>query len=371
MRRSFVEGIPSICLVLPHESATDPVLPHVVPPPRRGARTSRGRRAPAGRSTDGPSWCRLHGGKGAGALRKPSACRTAPVVHAAAGGHRTRQARGCHVLRRRVRPIPSGSAALLLGSLVVGTASSRGPEGDTGGAGCGPGPGPGPGPGSQSSRRGWSCLSYGVELPRHRSTRLMARWSGLASRRVPCDHSSRWSGRASRSCARALGQGGRMDHRIRPFALAVLLAATGCVSVPAAPQPTTPSRVPAGSLLPAPTGSGEQSRPPAQGELAPGGMAAPSEPEGTPAEREEQGALRRERPHAEHAEPSRVPGARSRAVRADAAPGEGVRPRRRAPRPVVRPARPRAQYDMADVCEAAYGVADPSLVALCRAHYGR
>ncbi|RNL73534.1 hypothetical protein EBF04_26645 [Streptomyces sp. I6] len=58
--------------------------------------------------------------------------------------------------------------------------------------------------------------------------------------------------------------------------------------------------------------------------------------------------------------------------RRDPAPAETSAPPRKDGRhPAVRSPRPRAGYGMGDLCRFSDGVADPSLVAMCRANYGR
>ncbi|MER7818720.1 hypothetical protein ABTX79_25970, partial [Streptomyces sp. NPDC096153] len=67
-----------------------------------------------------------------------------------------------------------------------------------------------------------------------------------------------------------------------------------------------------------------------------------------------------------------APERRARGARGEAAPREQASaPRKRAKHTGVRPIRPRTDYGMRDLCRASDGMADPALIAMCRASYGR
>ncbi|MFD4585282.1 hypothetical protein ACFWOY_11355 [Streptomyces sp. NPDC058423] len=176
-----------------------------------------------------------------------------------------------------------------------------------------------------------------------------------------------------------------MHPRIRPLTLAVLLAATGlaatgCVSVPATPpQPQAPGPVPAGTSSPSPVLADRRTeQAPAHGELASTGPQTSPRPR--PADTREAGADRRDEargPAAAGVPAARegradAPERRARGGRGESAPKEQARaPRKRGKHTGVRPIRPRTDYGMRDLCRASDGMADPSLVAMCRASYGR
>ncbi|MEV1053253.1 hypothetical protein [Streptomyces sp. NPDC049887] len=178
-----------------------------------------------------------------------------------------------------------------------------------------------------------------------------------------------------------------MHPRIRPLTLAVLLAATGlvttgCVSVPGTPPPPAPGPAPAGAPSPAslsPERRAEQA--PAHAELASTGPeeSARSRPaddraggDGRRDKAPEPGRAEAPRAHHGHAA---APERRARGEREGTRAAEKAAPPRKHGRHAtvtgVRPPRPRTDYGMGDLCRASDGVADPSLVAVCRANYGR
>ncbi|MFF5703029.1 hypothetical protein ACFY7H_11060 [Streptomyces sp. NPDC012794] len=155
------------------------------------------------------------------------------------------------------------------------------------------------------------------------------------------------------------------SHRSLPLALslplvfALLVPATGCVTVRAPGKP------------PAPTGWAPR-QPVAEGlplGPAPDPVAVPSPPAGAAAPAPPAGAPRRPvaPPRPGHRSDDRPP--------RRASPARPARPAYRAPAPKPRerrPARPapppapQRSYDMGRLCEAAHGVVDPAIVALCR-----
>ncbi|MCZ7456845.1 hypothetical protein [Streptomyces sp. WMMC940] len=170
-----------------------------------------------------------------------------------------------------------------------------------------------------------------------------------------------------------------MHPRIRPLTLAVLLAATACVSVPGTPPPPAPGPAPAGAPSPAslsPERPAEQA--PAHAELASTGPEKPPRPR--PADGRAGGDGRRD----EAREPGGADAPRGRERRAavpekpahgrqggKARAEEARSPHKHRMHTGVRPPRVRTHYDMGDLCRASDGVADQSLVAMCRASYGR
>ncbi|ORT57017.1 hypothetical protein [Streptomyces sp. CB03238] len=157
-------------------------------------------------------------------------------------------------------------------------------------------------------------------------------------------------------------------RRIVPLALAVLLGATGCVSVPrtvaAPPQPK--QWAPAGDPAPPPVHWRRPPEPPPREELATiGALPGPSrEP------------VRQDRRTAER--PARAWAVPKPPARRAPAPADGPqrpRPRPQPPAahvpPVHVPALPRPAYGMDDVCRASQGVTDPAVTALCQGVYGR
>ncbi|GBQ02239.1 hypothetical protein SSP531S_36960 [Streptomyces spongiicola] len=174
-----------------------------------------------------------------------------------------------------------------------------------------------------------------------------------------------------------------MHPRISPLTLAVLLTATGlsasgCVSVPAAPRPPVPGVAPADVPSPSPADREHRAeQAPARGELAPTGTEKPARPRlagvdeaGTGRAGEApgpaQGATPRMREGRAAASQQRV------RERRDPPPAAGsVPPRKDGRHPAVRSPRPRTDYGMSDLCRFSDGVANPSLVAMCRANYGR
>ncbi|MFC8919898.1 hypothetical protein ACFT5C_29505 [Streptomyces sp. NPDC057116] len=155
-------------------------------------------------------------------------------------------------------------------------------------------------------------------------------------------------------------------RRIVPLALAVLLGATGCVSVPHTAVEPRPKRwAPAGDPAPSPVHWRPPAEPPAREELAT--IAPPPRPLPRPP----RAPVRQDRradppPVRERAKP------RPPARRAPAPVPERPRARPRPQPPAAHvPAPPRPSYGMRDVCRASQGVTDPSLTALCRQMYGR
>ncbi|MEV6782691.1 hypothetical protein [Streptomyces sp. NPDC051098] len=161
-----------------------------------------------------------------------------------------------------------------------------------------------------------------------------------------------------------------MRLRITFVALAVLVASTGCVSVPHTGKPGTPGMAPAGdrSTAPLEPRPAEPVTPPHRptqapvretlAETGPGAAAtgAPvrQHPEDRPVSAPRRGA---EKPPPRRARP--------------AAERRAQPPRPRRPRPVVRAPRPRLTYDMRSLCAISDGITDPSLTKLCRVAYGR
>ncbi|MEV3987401.1 hypothetical protein AB0J57_00670 [Streptomyces sp. NPDC049837] len=149
-----------------------------------------------------------------------------------------------------------------------------------------------------------------------------------------------------------------------PFALAVLLGATGCVSVPrTVPAPEPRQWAPAGDPAPSPVHWPRPPEPPAREALAtigplPGPRLGPPR---APVRQER----RTDRPPARERAEAGAPTRRAPAP-------ERPRPRPRPKPPAVRvPAVPPPSYGMDDVCRASQGVTDPSLTALCQEMYGR
>ncbi|MFG2617469.1 hypothetical protein ACGFXC_07565 [Streptomyces sp. NPDC048507] len=139
-----------------------------------------------------------------------------------------------------------------------------------------------------------------------------------------------------------------------PLALALLVLATGCVTVRAAP-----ARVPASARADA----SAPARPVVR-ELPLGPLPLPP-PSQTPVP----GAPVPRAPAAAGPERDDAPAAGPRTHRKPAAaPAPAAKPRGREPvrRPAPRPApAPRRTYDMAPLCEAARGTVSPAIVALC------
>ncbi|GLX16884.1 hypothetical protein [Streptomyces lavendulae] len=147
--------------------------------------------------------------------------------------------------------------------------------------------------------------------------------------------------------------------------LAVLVTATGCVTVRA------PDRAPG----PAPDRTAEAPRQPVVENLPlgpapdpvevpapPVGAAAPAPPS---AQAPPPAAPDRPAPRSDDRPPRRASADRP-ARPARRAPAPAPKPRKRQPaRPAPRPA-PQRSYDMRHLCEAAHGVVDPAIVAMCR-----
>lgn len=172
----------------------------------------------------------------------------------------------------------------------------------------------------------------------------------------------------ARECGRpdglVLRKGVGMRQLITPVALAaaVLLGATGCVSLSPTARTVTPSHTPAAERSPSPV----EWRP-----VQPAGreVLASSEPEVQPRKKPAQAPLRRR--IAVNAHP-RLP--RHHAHPAPArrgTPPKAHRPRGRKPHPALRPAGPRRSYDMSGLCRVSEGVVNPGISAMCRNVYGR
>ncbi|MET9608138.1 hypothetical protein ABZZ17_24245 [Streptomyces sp. NPDC006512] len=168
------------------------------------------------------------------------------------------------------------------------------------------------------------------------------------------------------------------SRRALPLILAVLMLATGCVTVrPTGPagsprlDPAASRTVPRQPASPAwpltPLPEAATPTPPAPGPPAPVAAAAErAAPERAAPPRADDRPPRRAAPArpARPAKPAR-PAHRARDTAPAAKPRTPKAPKRRPARPAPRPA-PQRTFDMAPLCAAARGRVDPAIVALCR-----